>query len=355
MLVRQEKERRKVQISGKSSCMVALPKKWVNEMRLQQGSEVMISKLNATSLLVNAQPDLTQDWEREAVIEVNTDDTPEKIFRKIVSLYVLGFNRITIEGSKGFLSPSKKLAIKVMTRRHLIGTEGVVESRDRMTVHVLLGYSELSVESALKKMLLIIDSLGSDSAHALENNDAVPTEAILDRQDEVGRFSLYVIRQLNLSLNQGVLPELQFQNRDTLGYILISRTLERIAYHASNLSKATGDLKKPLPEALVRNFVALEERACGLVDQAVLSLFKRDHEGADGVVERAKAFVGRETEVTKLLDESESETYYALHVLLDSQRRIAEYARDIAEIVLDMTVERTLQRHESEARQVTYA
>jgi phosphate uptake regulator len=143
--------------------MVALPKKWVREMGLQQGSEVTITKLNSTSLLVNALPDATQGGGREALIEVEADDPPETVFRKIVSLYVLGFSRMTIEGSKGFLGSPKKLALKDLVRRHLIGTEGVAESRDRMTIHVLLGYSELSVENALKKMLMIIDSLRKDS------------------------------------------------------------------------------------------------------------------------------------------------------------------------------------------------
>jgi phosphate uptake regulator len=61
MLIKQEKERRKVQISGKSSCIVALPKKWVREMSLGQGSEVTITKLSASTLLVNAQLDLNQE------------------------------------------------------------------------------------------------------------------------------------------------------------------------------------------------------------------------------------------------------------------------------------------------------
>jgi len=355
MLVRQEKERRKVQISGKSSCMVALPKKWVREMGLRQGSEVMITKLNFTSLLVNAQPEAAENTGREAFIEVNADDPPERIFRKIVSLYVLGFSRMTIDGPRGMLSSPKKLALKDLVRRHLIGTEGVAESRDRMTVHVLLGYSELSVESALKKMLLIIDSLKRDATQALENNDPTLAEAISERQDEVGRFGLYVVRQLNLSLNQGVLPDLRLENRDTLGYMLVARTLERIAFHAGSLATAAGAIDRPLAKPMVQKLVAMNGAACALVDEALLALFKRDHEGADSVIDKSKAFVENEMDVIRSLSGSDSQTYYTLHVLVDSQRRIAEYARDAAEVVLDMTVERTLREPEPVAPQVAFA
>jgi phosphate uptake regulator len=328
--------------------MVALPKKWVREMGLQQGSEVTITKLNATSLLVNALPDVPQRGGREAFIEVDADDPPETICRKIVSLYVLGFNRITIEGSKGFLSSPKKLALKDLVRRHLIGTEGVAESRDRMMIHVLLGYSELNVENALKKMLMIIDSLRRDSIQALESNDEFLAETTSERQDEVRRFGLYVIRQLNLSLNQGVLPDLRLENRDTLGYILVARTLERIASHVSSLTTTSIGLERPLPKTTIQKLSVMNEGACNLVDEALLSLLKRDHDGASAVIDASKVFVGKETEVINSLDATDTTTYYKLHRLMDSQRRIAEYARDIAETVLDMTVERTLSTRKEE-------
>jgi phosphate uptake regulator len=47
------KEKRKVQISGKSSCKVSLPKRWVKEMGLVQGSPLAISRHNSTSLLIS--------------------------------------------------------------------------------------------------------------------------------------------------------------------------------------------------------------------------------------------------------------------------------------------------------------
>lgn len=354
MLVKQERERRKVQISGKSSCMVGLPKKWVTEMGLEQGSEVTITRLSSRSLIVSAQAESSQGG-REAVIKADAETSLETIFRKIVSLYVLGFSRILIEGPGGFLGKSKKLSLKSLVRRHLIGTEGVAELREGLTVHVLLGYSELNVESALKKMLLIIDSVMEDAARALETGDAGLADSTSDRCDEVGRFGLYVIRQLNLSLNQEVLPDLRLENRDTLGYILVARILERITSHAASLSRTIGDLEKPPVGPLYAKAAAMSEEAATLVDDALLSMFKRDHAGADVLVERSKRFVERETEMIKSLEEGDSQNYYTWHVLMDSLRRIAEYAREVAEVVLDMTVERTLQKQETIVPQVVLA
>ena len=61
-----------------------------------------------------------------------------------------------------------------------------------------------------------------------------------------------------------------------------------------------------------------------------------------------------EAGLVRSLNGSDSQTYYVLHVLMDSQRRVAEYAKDIAEAVLDMTVERTLRREEPLVPQLLY-
>ena len=58
-------------------------------------------------------------------------------------------------------------------------------------------------------------------------------------------------------------------------------------------------------------------------------------------------------EIIRPLDGKDGQTYYTLNILMFSQRRIAEYAKEIAEIVLDMTVERTLRRQEPVAPQVS--
>ena len=90
-------------------------------------------------------------------------------------------------------------------------------------------------------------------------------------------------------------------------------------------------------------------------DESLLALFKRDSQGADAVVQKAESFVDSEMEFVRSLNGSDSRTYYVLHVLLDSQRRIAEHAKDIAEAVLDMTVERTLKKEELPVPQILYS
>lgn len=44
-------------------------------------------------------------------------------------------------------------------------------------------------------------------------------------------------------------------------------------------------------------------------------------------IEKAKSFRQIEAELVKSINGSDGHNYYVLHVLMDSQRRIAEYAR----------------------------
>jgi len=346
LVAMQEKERRKVQISGKSSCMVALPKKWVKDMGLRQGSEITITRPSLSSLLITAETMVPTSDKHEAVIEVTDRHSPDSIFREIVSLYVLGYCQISLRGVTGILSSGKRDAIKDMVRKHLIGTEGVADSKDKITIHVLLGYSELSVDNALKKMLTITTSMHRDSVLAIETGDKEIAEGVMQRKEEVGRFGLYVIRQLNMSINQGIFKESILEPRDLLGYTLVARNLERVASHAARMAKVVVELEQPLQEAPAHKLISMSDNSSNLVEEALLSLFKRDHYGADMVVERAKKFVEMENDLVNSLDQADIRSYYTIHVLVDSQKRIAEYARDIAEVVLDLTIERVVKKAE---------
>jgi phosphate uptake regulator len=350
----QDRERRKVQLTGKSSCMVALPKKWVREMGLRQGSEILITRPSLTTLLISTETAVVTKGKQEAILEVTDKDSADTIFRKIVSLYLHGYSLIFLKAGAGFLSAAKRDAIKDMVRRHLIGTEAVAENRDRIAIHVLLGYSELSVENALKKMLLIVSSMQKDAVLALEEDDKGLASGVIERDDEVDRFGLYVIRQLNVFVSQGIFKENLLEPRDILGYTTVARILERAADHSTRIAGQVLSLTQPLQPQLVKRVIEMSNVALDMLDSAMLGLFKRDHSGADQVLEKAKLFSEMEKSLASAIDQKDLDSYYAIHVVVDSLRRIAEYSSDIAEVVLNLTIERIIVR-EDEQRGERYA
>jgi phosphate uptake regulator len=330
--------------------MVALPKKWVKEMGLRQGSEILITRPSLTTLLISTENGMVTNGKQEAILEVSDKDSADMLFRKIVSLYLHGYSLIGLRAAAGSLSSSKRDAIKDMVRRHLIGTEGVAESKDRISIHVLLGFSELSVESALKKMLLIASSMQKDAMVALEDDDKTLARGVIERDDEVDRFGLYVIRQLNVFVSQGIFKENLLEPRDLLGYTIVARILERTADHSTRIAGQVLGLITPLQEPVIKRLLAMSDVALSMLDSAMLGLFKRDHAGADLVIEKAKQFAEIERMVISTIDQKDLESYYAIHVIMDSLRRIVEYSTDIAEVVLNLTIERIIVKEDERER-----
>ena len=79
--------------------------------------------------------------------------------------------------------------------------------------------------------------------------------------------------------------------------------------------------------------------AISMFETAIGSLFKRDYNLAESVIEKAKEIVSLEKEAVLSIKETKIEEPTNLRLLIESIRRTAEYASDIAEIVLNLTVE----------------
>jgi hypothetical protein len=74
-------------------------------------------------------------------------------------------------------------------------------------------------------------------------------------------------------------------------------------------------------------------------EKAIESLFKRDYELADSIIEHANKIVELEKKAIISSKETNIEEATNTRLVIESVRRIAEYSMDIAEIVLNMTVD----------------
>jgi len=161
--------------------------------------------------------------------------------------------------------------------------------------------------------------------------------------DEVDRFSFYIIRLLKVAVSDSVvLRESGLRSpRECLGYRLITKSVERMADHAVKI--ATNSLALTLAdpgEEVLGELRALSGSALGVFEDAVESLFDEDYGAADGVLGRAEATRGMEDRVVqKIIKGAPPEDVPALRLIVESIIRTAEYGADVAEVVLNMTVQ----------------
>jgi phosphate uptake regulator len=85
-------------------------------------------------------------------------------------------------------------------RRKLVGAEIIADSKNEVSLQTLLSYNELSVENALRRMNIIAMSMHRDAMAAMAENDHELARTIIKTDDEVDRFSFYIIRQLKYAV-----------------------------------------------------------------------------------------------------------------------------------------------------------
>ncbi|MEM3421452.1 MAG: PhoU domain-containing protein [Candidatus Hadarchaeum sp.] len=332
-------EIRKVQRTGGSTYIVSLPKHWIEENRIKPGDGLVVKRLEDSTLQILPPRIQEEKKAAEATIKISPSDDPYKLARKVVSLYLVGYHVIHLM-AEGRLSPPQREVIKSYVREKLVGAELIADSPNEMTIQVLLSYPELSVRDALRRMFLIASSMQRDAISALESLDKGAAEEVIRLDNEVDRFSMYVIRQIKLAVQDPrSIKEIGLRNaRDCLGYRLIVKSVERIADHAALIAERVKLINKPLSKDVLRGILNLSNLANTMLEKSVGALFKEDYDLAEEIiVEKEKAKV-LEEKVAKLTLEIPHEDSINVRLISESLRRIAEYSSDIAEIVLNLTI-----------------
>ena len=89
------------------------------------------------------------------------------------------------------------------------GHEIIADSATGITLQVLINLLDLSVDTAFKRMLLIAKSMHRDTLLSLRENNVELAEEIIKSDDEVDRFSFYIVQQLKIAIkNEYLLKEI---------------------------------------------------------------------------------------------------------------------------------------------------
>lgn len=279
----------------------------------------------------------------EAVIMAKANEDTDLITRKVVSAYLAGYNSIHIKPEKQLLSTKQRHEIKLFVRRMLVGTEIVTDTSSQLVLQVLLSYPELTIQSALRRMSIITASMHKDAILGLKTGDSSLAKEVVSTDNEVDRFNLYVTRLLRAAVqNPRITKEIGLENGiDCLGYRVIIKSVERTADHAVKIAENVTALKHSINAAASERIERMSCTAIKMFDSSMESLFRQDYNTAEAIIESIKevSTLEQEAVATSQLD---AEDGAVLRLIIESVRRTAEYACDIAEIVLNLTVDSIL-------------
>jgi phosphate uptake regulator len=338
-----DEETRKVQFTGGSTYIISLPKSWITQNQIKKGSFIKFRQEEGGLLTIVPPDSMVQKRLEEAIIKVLPNDDTEMITRKMVSAYLGGYNSILIKTDKQALSTKQRHEIKGYVRRMLIGTEIVNDTSAQLILQVLLSYPELTIQNALRRMTIITTSMHRDALLGLKTNDAQLAREVMLTDNEVDRFNLYVTRQLRMAIqNPRMTKEIGLDSgKDCLGYRIITKLIERTADHAVNIAEYTLALKNPLSDATLQKIEKMSNLSVEMFNTAMEALFREDYNSAESIITSIKEISALEKNEA-LSPQMDIEDAANLRLIIESIRRTAEYACDIAEIVLNLSVDSVL-------------
>ena len=230
----------------------------------------------------------------------------------------------------------------------MIGTEIVESSPESITIQILTSLPELSISDALKRMFLLTITMHRQAIDALKEMDTELGEEITHLDDEVDRFSLYILRNLTLAVeHERILRDIGLKKpSDCISYRIVVKSIERVADHAVSIASRVKFLKSTLEPALLQKVTKLSEESLKVFEDSIAALSKRDYALADIVASNARRIAVKEKEFTDSLEESKKYTSVIKFVLEDI-RRTAEYSSDIAEAVINETVQDVISENSS--------
>ncbi|MDI6885380.1 MAG: phosphate uptake regulator PhoU [archaeon] len=331
-------ERRKIQLTGGSTLTISLPIKWAREVGVKQGDELSLIQRSDNALLMRPMKGKKEEI-KSAELVLSEKESLEGNFRYLIAHYLIGYDVIRLLSPGGFDAEKRKW-IKEEVRKRLIGMEVVGESSKEMVLKSFLKYEDFTLQDAIQSMSKIILSMQEDAIAALDERDQNLAKDVIERDNEIDRFYLLIVRQLKAAMSD---PELAKKigvgrRRDSLGYRIIVKNMERMGDHLENIAKNAMMITSSVQ---INGIKELGTGAKNLFTKTLASLSPMDIEKANEAIRDANMLIGTVKALNERIlaeDWSVTDKIHALSIL-ESLGKIAKYCEDIAEVTINMGIE----------------
>jgi phosphate uptake regulator len=351
---------RRVQCTGRGSYIISLPKEWVQDLKLERGSEIDFSLEPDSSLNLTPRKirEKTTDAEtgklKEYYISVDPDEDIQATLRMLQALYVISADIIRVHFRGDALKAAKcKAEVKNFAKETFLGAEIIDETADEVTLQILVKHSEFPLEKAVRRMVIVALAVHRDVILALKGGSPELYQSIINAQHDSNRLGQYIVRQLKFGIEHNMYRELGFRTpKEFLLYRIIVNDIKDIGENAINimnnllnLQKLVNDqllfFKEPMDEEVYSQILHFNGLAYQLFEDATKAMFKRDYNDAEALIPKRQNYTKLENDLIRLMSSKKMDPNVSaiLRLVLDSSRRILDYGQDIAELTLNRTVE----------------
>jgi phosphate uptake regulator len=179
-----------------------------------------------------------------------------------------------------------------------------------------------------------------DSKKALMELDRNLAKEVIQRDTEVDRFYLLIVRQLKAALrNPELARDLGMSNtRECLGYRLVVKNIERIADHSEMIAEHSLKITRLIPE-ITEQISNICEKNEKIFDDIMKCLNFKDMKSVNTIIEESQWSIESIRNLDKIiLDNPHLSDRIQFNSVSESLKRIAGHSADIAEVVLNMSI-----------------
>jgi len=326
-------EIRKVQLTGKSSYTVSLPKTWATHLGLKEKSQVAISTLPDGSLRVTPSEHVKPQERGIFAIDGLFDDA---LARYIIAIYIAGYKTFELRAQK--IRSEQRKTIRDMSYR-LIGMEIIEETAKSVVIQDFLSPKELQVKKSIRRMHLIVESMHADSINSLLKKDVDLANDVILRDRDVDRHYLLILKRLQALVKTPFAEASDIAANESLEFYLTAVSMERIADHATKIARCVLTLAEgDVPKKVLDNINEASNLSSDIMQLAMDALSKLDTK----LAEEAIASKNKQIPILQSLDAAtlELDAHVALPVncIVNSIDRIADYGMNIAEVAINLAV-----------------
>jgi len=369
-------EGRKLQLTGGSTYVVSLPKRWVTDAGLKAGDTVFLEPQVDGAVQIRARP-MEKPLARRRVFEEKGAERRDHLLRKLIGAYIAGFGYIEIR-----FKPEAGPFVRRVARdfsRMVIGPEVIEESRNSVVIQDLSDTAELSPEKCLRRMHLTVRAMHEDALAALRlrqptlsidnfklgnspdfggstfigvpllrvqydlaalrSRDDALARDVAQRDQDVDRLYWMVAKQYNLAHTPGAASRDAGEKTELHNYRLIAKLFERIGDHAERIARTYPVFAEHgLEPRLLKELDAARDSAIAILDKAFFALLTADIDSANEAVDDLDRHQKLIDGLSHHVASKKGEELLALAAIVDSLARSANYATDIAEIAIDYAV-----------------
>ncbi len=326
-------EIRKIQLTGKSSYTVSLPKQWAQHLGLKEQSKVAITTLPDGSLKLTPSESVKPQGRGLFSIEGLLDDA---LARFIIAIYIAGYETFELRAPK--IRAEQRKTIRDMSYR-LIGTEIVEETAKSVVIQDFLSPKELRVKKSIQRMYLIVESMHTDAIGSLLAGDVDLADDVALRDRDVDRHYLLVLKRLQSLTKTPFAETSDTEGSEILEFYLTAVSLERIADHATKIAHYVLALKEErVPAALLDEIRKASSLSSDILKLAMEALSKRDTKRAEQAIETKSKQISLLQRLDEVMLKLDVHIAVPINGILNSIDRIADYSVNIAEVAINLAV-----------------